>query len=80
MTPEEREKLTEDMAQGMAFVTPYLWEKMTKGEKSRMIDDARAALAIAEAAIREDCAEIAKTLSDKNLTSLITPYLSLIHI
>jgi hypothetical protein len=58
MTPKEREKLIVDMAQGMAFVTPYLWAKFTKGEKSRMIDDARAALTIAERRIREDCAEI----------------------
>ena len=58
MTPEEREKLVEEMAQCMS--SPIGWHRTM-----------RAALAIAERRIREDCAEIAnyKGFEPQNLTA-----------
>jgi len=54
MTNEEREKIALDMAQQMLTVAPSsFWSA------DDLKDMARAALAIAERRIREDCAEIA---------------------
>ena len=61
MTNEEREKLIEDMAKASwATLAPPPWDKVSKIVKQQRLIEARAALAIAERRIREDCAGKAK--------------------
>ena len=61
MTEDEREKLIEDMAKASwAPLAAQPWDKALKIVKQQRLIEARAALAIAERRIREDCAEIAR--------------------